>query len=224
MADRRHGHPAPATTSRVVGEDWYALDLSGRAASQVAYSGLDLTETTSTAGLTFEECTFHDCRFNASDHAGAAFVNCTFTGSSFFGARFAACKFVGSMFDRCTFDQLVVEGGDWSFTGLPGADLHSASFTDVRMREVDLTGARLDGATVVGVDLSGAALAKANLERCDLRRSDLSALDPATVNLRAAIIGWEQAITLVAAMGLDVRPDSDTTPATRRPTTRRPIP
>ena len=215
MAERRPDRSGPTTTSRVVGEDWYGLDLSGRTASQVHHSGVDLTETTSDSGLTFDECAFFDCEFNASVHTGAAFVNCAFTGCSFFGARFVECKFVGSKFDRCTYDQLVVERGDWSFTGLPAADLHSASFSDVRMREADLNGARFDGATVVGVDLSGAWLDKVNFERCDLRRSDLSTLDPATVNLRSAIIGWDQAIVIATAMGLDVRPDSDTAPAER---------
>jgi len=215
MADRGPARPTPATTSRVVGEDWYGTDLTGHTAAKVHYSAVDLTETTSDGGMNFEECAFFDCQFNASVHTGAAFVNCVFTGCSFFGARFAECKFVGSRFDRCTFDQLVVERGDWSFTGLPTADLHSASFTDVRMREADLNAVRFDGATVVGVDLSGAWLEKANFQRCDLRRSDLSTLDPSVVNLRGAIIGWEQAIALAASMGLDVRPDSDTTPADR---------
>jgi fluoroquinolone resistance protein len=41
--------------------------------------------------------------------------------------------------------------------------------------------------------------------RADLRRSDLSALDPETVTLRGAIIGWDQAATIAAALGLDVR-------------------
>jgi uncharacterized protein YjbI with pentapeptide repeats len=30
-----------------------------------------------------------------------------------------------------------VDGGDWSFVSLRGADLSSATFTDVRMREAD---------------------------------------------------------------------------------------
>lgn len=211
MAERAE----PATTDRVVGEDWYGLDLTGRTASAVGYSGLDLTETTSTAGLTFEACVFRDVRFNAAEHAGAAFLNCAFTGCTFFAAKFVECKFVGSTFQRCTFDRLVVEHGDWSFTGLAGADLHSASFTGVRMREADLGGARFDGATVVGCDLSGATLAKVSFEHCDLRRSDLSAIDPWRAKLAGAVIGWEQAIVIATAMGLDVRPDSDTSPAAR---------
>ncbi len=207
MAERRPGQSAPETNERIVGEDWYGLDLSTQSHASVSFVDLDLTETTSTAGLVFEECVFRNARFNASAHTGAAFINCTFSGCNFFGAEFTECKFVGSAFDRSTFDQFVVRGGDWSFVGLPGADLHSAAFTDVRMREADLSGAKCDGATMSGLDLSGAMLEKASFERCDLRRSDLSALDPWTAKLRGAVIGWQQAITLASAMGLDVRPD-----------------
>jgi hypothetical protein len=40
-----------------------------------------------------------------------------------------------------------------------------------------------------------------------LRGSDLSALDPAKVRLKGAIIDLQQALALVQAMGLDVRAD-----------------
>ncbi|HWB35028.1 MAG TPA: pentapeptide repeat-containing protein [Rugosimonospora sp.] len=195
------------TGERVVGEDWYGLDLSGQAHSGTTFVDLDLTESTSGAGLAFEDCVFHNAKFNAAEHTGAAFVNCTFAGCAFFAAVLVDCKFVGSSFDRCTFDQLVVRGGDWSFAGLPGADLRSASFTDVRMREVDLGGARLDGATVRGVDLSAATLEKVSFEGTDLRGSDLSAVDPLANKLRGAKITWQQAVTLATALGLDVRQD-----------------
>ncbi len=55
--------------------------------------------------------------------ANAAFVNNTFTRCSFFDATFTGYRLVGSMFDGCTFGLLEVDGEDWSFTGLPGADL-----------------------------------------------------------------------------------------------------
>ena len=32
------------------------------------------------------------------------------------------------MFDGCTFGLFEVDGGDWSFTGLPGADLRRSVF------------------------------------------------------------------------------------------------
>jgi uncharacterized protein YjbI with pentapeptide repeats len=207
MADRRHGHPALPTERTVSGDDLYGEDLTGRSESRVLYVDVDLTESTSTAGLVFEECVFRTVTFNASVHTGAAFINCTFATCNFFDASFVDCKMVGSTFDRCKFDRLSVEGGDWSFVGLPGADLRNASFTGNRMREADLTGVRADGAAFRKVDLSGSSFAKASFEKADLRGSDLDGLDPATTGLRNAIIDWNQAIAIAAAMGLDVRPE-----------------
>ncbi len=203
MADRRYD--APPTTERIAGEDLYGEDLTGRTGHGIEYVDVDLTESRSEGGTVFEECLFREVRFNAAEYTGAAFLNCLFVRCSLFGAVLTEGKFVGSSFERCGFDQLTVARGDWSFAGLAGADLRSASFTDVRMREVDLTQARCDGATLVGLDLSGAALAKASFVGADLRRSDLSAFDPATVTLRGAIIGWDQAAVIAAALGLDVR-------------------
>jgi uncharacterized protein YjbI with pentapeptide repeats len=109
------------------------------------------------------------------------------------------------MFDGTSFDLMKATGGDWSFVGLPGADLRKARFEHMRMREADLTGARLEGAVLRGVDLSGAWLAKADLSRCDLRGSDLSSLDPLTVQLKGALIDHHQATVIATNLGLDVR-------------------
>lgn len=93
-------------------------------------------ESTPTAGLApcvrgacadwLNECTFRGGRFNVSTHTDAAFLNCAFVSCSFFDTTFERCKMVGSMFDRCAFNLLKVIGGNWSFVGLPGADLSSA--------------------------------------------------------------------------------------------------
>ena len=64
---------------------------------------------------------------------------------------------------------------------------------------------RCQGASIRDVDLSGAALDGAQLSRCDLRGSDLSALDPRQVELRGAVVTYEQALALAAALGLDIR-------------------
>ena len=111
------------------------------------------------------------------------------------------------MFDRCSFGMMKVIEGDWSLVGLSGADLRSASFTHVRMREIDLTGARCDGATITDGDLSGAWLHNASLARSDLRRTTFDTIDPLTTDVRGAIITAQQAIVIASALGLDVRPD-----------------
>lgn len=207
MADRLNGRAAASTEATVSGEDWYGRDLSGMVAERIAYLRVDMSETTSTSGAVFNECAFRDVDFNAAIHVGTAFLNCTFTGCSFFGASFSECKLLGSMFDRCRFGTITVSGGDWSFVGLPGADLGKSSFDGVRLREADLTGVRARGGSVRHCDLSSALLHKADLQRCDLRGSDLSAVDPWHVELSRAVITWEQAAVLAAALGLDVRPE-----------------
>jgi len=140
MAERMHGRPAPPTETTISSANWDSRDLTGENHESVLFVDVDMTEATGT-GAVFTDCTFRGARFNASAHTDAAFLNCTFVRCGFFDATFTGCKVLGSVFDSCTYDLLKVKGGDWSFTGLPGADLRRASFTDVRMREADLTGA-----------------------------------------------------------------------------------
>ncbi|MEV5707348.1 pentapeptide repeat-containing protein [Actinoallomurus sp. NPDC052274] len=204
MADRRHGRPAPPTESTVSSEDWDGRDLSGQEHTRVEFVDVDLTETSGRSAV-FTECLFRGVRFNASSYTDSAFVNCAFVRCSFFDTTFTGCKLVGGLFDGCTYGLLKAEGGDWSFTGLPGADLRGSSFRRVRMREADLTGARLQKASLREVDFSGASLHKADLSECDLRGSDLSSLDPHTTVLTRAVIDPYQAVVLAQALGLEVQ-------------------
>jgi fluoroquinolone resistance protein len=208
VADRRHGTPPPGTVSSVRSEDWDARDISAERQERVAFLDVDLTEAVN-GGAVFTECTFTSCEFNASRHTDAAFLNCTFTRCTFFDAAFIRCKLVGSMFDRCTFRLTTIEGGDWSFVGLPGADLGGATVRGVRMREVDLTGARLAGGVFRDVDASGAWWHRADLTGADLRGTDLSSLEPATAQLRGAKVDLRQAVVVAGNLGLDIRPDDD---------------
>ena len=201
MADRVGGRPASPTTSTVQAADWPDLERTTRRHDAVRFLELDMSERTM-SGVGFFDCTFRGTRFNGSTFRDVAFANCTFIDCGFFDVRFSSCKLVGAMFDGCRFGLLHADGGDWSLVGLPGADLRSATFTDVRMREADLTGARLDGATVRNVDLSGALLHAASFVEADLRGSDLSALDPRDADLKDALIDVEQALVIATALGL----------------------
>jgi uncharacterized protein YjbI with pentapeptide repeats len=104
-------------------------------------------------------------------------------------------------------ERLEVTGGDWSFVGLPGAQLRKARFTGVRMRETDLAGADLQHGALLRCDLTAANWSRADLRKCDLRGSELSSLEPLNSQLGRAVIDWAQAATLAANLGLDVRPD-----------------
>lgn len=195
-----------STTSEVRHEDWGGRELLQETFTGVAFVEVDMSEVV-TDGAVFDTCTFRGVRFNVSEHRSSAFVNCTFTRCSFFDATFSGCKLVGSTFEACSLDLLKVEGGDWSFVGLARANLGSARFRDVRMREADLSGIRAVNGTLCGLDLSGVSLTKADLSGCDLRGSDLSTVDPSAVQLKGAIITYEQAVVVVLAQGLDVRPE-----------------
>ncbi|WP_405094636.1 pentapeptide repeat-containing protein [Micromonospora sp. NBC_01412] len=184
-------------------DDWYGEELVDRHFVRCEFFHVDLTEAVS-RGAVFTGCTFGNVAFNASRHIDSAFTRCVFKRCNLFDAEFTGCKLVGSSFEECDLRPLRIDGGDWSFVALPGADLRGARLTDVRMREVDLTGADLTGATVTGVDLSGAQLHGSRLSRADLRGSDLSALDPTAVERVDALIDAEQALVLAQALGFQV--------------------
>jgi uncharacterized protein YjbI with pentapeptide repeats len=204
MVDRVGGRAAPDTDSTVRGIDWYGEDIGAARHERVLFQDAELTEVTG-QGARFIDCTLRSANLSCAVLTDTSFENCTFIRCNFFDAKLTGCKLVGAKFEACRFEQLAVEGGDWSFVGLPGADLRRAKFHGARMREADLTGARCTGGVLSDCDLSGAMWSRAELGRCDLRGSDLSSLDPAEVELRGAIIDWNQAVVLAANLGLDVR-------------------
>ena len=184
--------------------DWYGKEMEGETFERVQFADLDATESI-TRGMVYTECTFKRVQFNCSKHQDGAFVNCTFQNCSFFDASFVECKLLGAKFDRCTFDLLRVSGGNWSHVLLATADLRTAHFETVKMREVDLAGARCQGAVFRDCDLTSAWLSGAVMTTCDLRGSELAGIELEHVELRGAIITVDQAVVFAEAMGLDVR-------------------
>lgn len=184
------------------GEDRYGDDLSGAAYEGCELVDVDLTEVRGN-GASFVECRLVNVVLSCAILDGALFERCTFVRTTLFDASLTDCKLVGSTFTDCRFDQLKVDGGDWSFVSLVRADLRQARLADLRMREADLSGARLG--SVLRCDLAGATWRGADLSAADLRGSELSALAPADVTLAGAVIDGMRAVTLAQNMGLDIR-------------------
>jgi fluoroquinolone resistance protein len=203
MTERRGGASDPETSATVRGEDWYAREIFDEEFSGVRFVDVDLTEAT-TRGAVFTDCVFENVKFNVSKHEATAFVNCTFRRCNFFDTSFTGCKVIGAVFDACEFGIMRAAGGDWSFSGFPRADLEGVEFTAVRLRETDLTHAKCARSTFSGCDLSGSSLHGADFSGADLRGSALGDLDPLTVTLRGAIVTAEQAVAIVAGLGLVV--------------------
>ena len=187
-------------------EDWGGRRIENETFADVRFLEADLSEVV-TVGAVFDGCTFQGVRFNGSRHQSSAFVNCRFVRCSFWDVTFSGCKLVGTTFDRCQLNLLKVEGGDWSLASLATADLTSARFEDVRLREADLGHVKGLGTTLVRVDLSGAVLEGADLREADLRGSDLSSLDPTLTKVKDAIVTFDQAVNVARGFGFDVRAD-----------------
>lgn len=204
MADRASGSGRPPTISTVASANWDGRKLDREQYSDVLFTDLDMREAHN-AGSIFNRCTFRRARFNSSVHEDTAFLNCTFVGVKFFDVRFIRCKLMGSVFEGCAFEIMQVKEGDWSFAGLVGADLGSAQFDGVRLREADLTRTRCKGSVLRNCDLSLATLSGADFTTCDLRGSDLSTLDPREVVITGAIIDIKQTASIAQALGFDVR-------------------
>ena len=90
-------------------------------------------------------------------------------------------------------------------SSLRGAKLRNVTFENCVLDDADVTAAeiretRFDGCTLHRVLIDGV-----RMRSVDLRGSDLSALDPRQVELRGAVVTYEQALALAAALGLDIR-------------------
>lgn len=203
VAERRRGTPTPPTDTTVLDRDWTVNEVVGATYERTLFVDVDMADLLN-RGSTFRECVFRGVEFNASTHTEAAFLNCTFVRCEFFDATFTDCKLVGSVFDGGSFDVLRVSGGDWSFVGLPGADLRRASFTGLRMNDVDLTGAKCAGAAFTEVDLSDAWVHGADFTGADLRGSDLSGIDITSATLTGARIEPEQAVAIALTLGFRI--------------------
>ena len=69
---------------------------------------------------------------------------------------------------------MTVEGGDWSYVNLRGADLSGLDLTGVRLVEADLSEADLRGTVLRYCDLTRAVLRNVTLDGADLVGADLS--------------------------------------------------
>ncbi len=157
-----------------------------------------------TEGETFEEADFSRARLNASRHTRTAFLRCTFRRSNLFDATFTQCKLTGSVFESAELRPLHVDGGDWSYVRLRGADLRGVSLRGVRLVEADLTDADLSGCDLRECDLSYATLRGATLAGADLRGARLDGVDVARLNLDGVVLDVAQAIQVAQGLGARV--------------------
>lgn len=183
--------------------DWELDELRGRRFAQCRFDDAQLLELRTT-DCEFVECDFSGAVLGSSVHERTAFLRCRFRRTQLFDASFLGCKLTGSHFAGCALRPLTVDGGDWSYVGMRGAELAGVDFAGVRLREADFTDADLSRTSFAGADLSHARLSGARLDKADLRGATTDAIDWTALSLHGVRLDVAQAIALAVAHGATV--------------------
>ena len=174
-----------ASLAEFAGKSFYDCEFVGLAAMQV-----DLNE-----------CVFEDCRFFQCDLTIASL-----RGANLRGVDFRNCKLMGI---------------DWSPAGgltfavsFDACILSHCLFTDLRMKETQITNCKAHEASFAGVDLRGANFAgtdlrdarflETNLEGADLSTATDYVISPEDNRLRDTKFSIEAALALVERFGVIV--------------------
>ena len=181
-------------------EDWYGDELVDATYEGCTFSDVDLTEAT-TKGVVFRECTFHNCRFNASTHVSTAFIAADFRRCNFFDVTLEGCKLDGSVFAECTMRPMKVIGGSWRSVTLRGANLGGLDLGNLDLRESDLSMSDLTAAVLRDAQLDGATVRETNLTKADLRGASLGGVDLREATLKDTRLDLPGAVHLAELYG-----------------------
>ncbi len=193
----------------IVDEDFVGTDLRRLSWRRLHFSRCRFDEA-ALDELSTEACSFTDCNFDraeltGSSHLRTAFVACSFTRTRFTGASLVECKLTGSSFADTSLRSVTVSGGgDWSAVSLGGADLRELDFSDVKLVDANVTGARLDRCVFTGANLRGLRWGQASLRDADLRGAVIDGLDPRVVDLTGTRVEVEQALAFAQYLGVRI--------------------
>ena len=149
----------------------------------------------------FSNSVFEDCRFHQCDLTMAKLFN-----ASLRGVQFGHCKLMGIdwspaggltfsvRFDSCILSHCL-------FTDLRMKD---TQITDCKAREASFAGVDLQGANFSGCDLRDARFLETNLERADLSEALNYVIDPEGNRLKDTKFSIEAALALVSKFGVIV--------------------
>ena len=172
-----------------------------------------LTNSETHRGLQLAFCRLEGARFSSCDLAFARIDRCDMYDASLEDCDLRGAVVVGSNFRRrlgrkSSEPKAAFLGCNFHLAELRGAELAGCAFTRSRFLETDFTGADLEGANLVDCDLFGACLDDARLADADLRGAEISGLDLTRLATREGLkIRPDQQHLLLAALGVDIRPD-----------------
>ena len=202
--------------------DFSRESLQGRQFVDARLVGADFSEA-ELEGVVFERCDLSGAELTSAVFDRCAFLGCTFEGARLFGSSLTGCKLTGSTFLRTQLRPLVVDGGDWSYVSLRGADLRGVALRGLRLVEADLSAADLSGCDLSGSELSRAQLRGVRLSGADLRGAVLDGCDVDGVDWSGVRIDLAQAILLARARGAVVEDSGGTSLAAQAPPPDQPL-
>ena len=145
-----------------------------------------------------------DARFDGCDAAGSRWDQAHLTRVEMDG-----CRLLGAGFSRATFSDLRVRDVNAEMAMFIGAAFTAARFERCNFRGASFEGADLRGAVFRGCDLRTADLRNAKLEGTDLRGSLIAGVGLDLGRLRGLVLDPAQALDIVDQMGVAVKPLDD---------------
>ncbi len=197
------------TGTKVSGVKFYACD----------FSETDLTETQ------FINCHFwHPDKQVGGDFSGAklkeaSFINCDLTMSTFknadlfgieirdsraMGCNFSQARFMKKISPRLWICSAFITKSNLSYADFSGATLEECELWENCWYGTIVTGANFSGSDLSGGDFTNFNWRSADVTNCDLRGAVTGELDIRRTNLEGVKIDDEQAVSLMAYVGITV--------------------
>ena len=216
--------------SRVVSERLFdGTDLTGAELDAAAFERCDFVDVSfRRADLTqtrFERCSFFrpepaaKCDFSYARLRDASFDRCDLTTASLvkvhaYGLRLTGCVAGGIDFSGADFSlgpgraeafaHATIQGCNMPWADFTGVTLARCALTDCRLTEAIFNEASLAEAELAGSDLTGIEAHGLALAGADLRGATFNNLALRTVDMTGVRVTAEQALMLLAPLGIDV--------------------
>ncbi len=163
----------------------------------------------------FEDCEFDGIKFSQLNIRPSSFFDCKFKncnlagidllGSTFRDAQFSDCNLMGlnwssiKRFENCSFQNCKLD-----LSSFQTLKLKRLSCIDCSMKEVDFSDANLAESDFSGSTLTGASFTRSDLSKANFKTARDYFIDPTFTKVKGAKFRLPEAMTLLAALGVEV--------------------
>jgi uncharacterized protein YjbI with pentapeptide repeats len=181
-----------------------SVDLSSQGAAHVSFvealfSQVNMTKTQ------LEELHLQDARLNA-----CILVMANWYKAAVYRAEFIGCRMTGFVTGEALFQDVVFQECQMNLAQFRFATFRSVRFDCCDLSEADLVGADLSHVVLTDCSLHNADLSGSKLDGVDLSTCKLDGARVGMAELRGATVNVKQALSLVEALGIEVKLHKDT--------------